>query len=360
MSEEQENDDSDQGESSPIPMTFIPGQRRSPGRPIDPDAPLLNDEALPIFPNASKRESKIATVIAVTKLDPPGHGYKGQIPAASNLDYVARQWGDGNYTFEVLNGKNEVLRKREGVSVSCGVKPEDALVNKRVETVVTPKTNGDTSELLAFVRELQTNTEKHNAALLAQVKELAKSHADMVMQSSRDAATRDHDYHRTQMLTQEGLFKTILATVQTNSETLVNQLQSSHDRQIQWQDMSFKQTYAMIMGLHKHEKEMLNTQMKFLEENAGSDEEPWLKAITVGVEGIKQLKELAANAGTISEKRRLLKKVRMVEEQQKRRGKTSHNPAKTEVKVNKAGTTMRRAIRHTKEDAPKEEIEYEG
>ncbi len=348
---ENEVEDDDAEEPVSPSQTFIPG-RRGPGRPpkIDTDLPLTNDETLPIFPNASKREGREAVYIAVEKLDPPGHGYKGRIPATSTLDYVARQWGDGNYTFTVLNHKGDALKKREAIAVSVGVNPADAEVNKPKTKPQESSTSTATSEIGTLLNKLidvlnadKTNNSAAQDKLLAKAAELSKQHSDMVIQSSKDSASRDHDYHKTQLLAQEQLFKGIIAMVGENSKAFMAQMQQTHDNQTKWQDQSFRQMMTLVVGVHKQETSLLREQLEFAEEHSGGDgSEPWEKALTLGVSGIKELRMLASSATDITKKRALLKKVRMLKNAKTLPDKTPQNSRENTPKINQRTTVMRR------------------
>jgi hypothetical protein len=290
----------------------------------------------------------LATHIQVEKLDPPGHGYKGKIPATSTLDYVGQQWGDGTYSFTVVNGRGETLKKKEGVTVSVGVSPNNAVANRPKETNSGSSTASELGGLLSNLIEKldrdRTRDDDQTKSLISQARELAKQHAEMVIQTSKDSASRDHDYHKSQLASQEGLFKTLLSQVQDGSKILMTQLQQIHTQQQQWQDQSFKQTFALIMGIHKQEKEMMREQMAFLEDHQGgdSDEPEWMKALTMGVSGIKELRMLAANATDMGRKRALLKKVRLMKSAQKSDPKTTENPNENQRKIDTRPTVMRR------------------
>jgi hypothetical protein len=366
-----EIDDDDDDNDSPAAVAareiFVPG-RRGPGRPRNPvseDEPLINEEPLPIFPNATKREGQLAVSIQVYKLDPPGHGFKGTIPATADLNYVAQHWGDGNYTFEIINHKKQILKKREGVPINVGITHAEAVASQKQNTVSPQQTNTPNTELGSILHDLiekldrdRSRDDNQTKSLIDQARELARLHSEMVISTSKDAATRDHDYHKTQLLTQEKLFNTILASVSENSRVLMSQLEANHTRQQQWQDMTFKQTYTMIMGMHTHEKEMLREQLKFAQDNMGSEEgEPWEKALGMGIAGIKELRLLASTTKDISKKRAILEKVRLLKSTPEKGQNVGEKPNDNAEILRNRGSVMRRKIADPVVDAATEKTD---
>lgn len=323
MSDEHESDEGTESEESG--MRFIPGvgMRSGTAKP-DPDAPLSNVDPIPLVPDADKRMAKRAVCVAVHRLDPPGHGFKGKVPVGVGLDYIARLYGDGNYTFEALNAKDEVLRRREAVPVSMGIDP----------VTLQPKNQGGSGKghavdagLVSIIQDLTNKLtaignrdDAQTREIVQQARDAANKHIEMASQLSKDSATRDHEHHKAQADSQKQFFESILAAAQQGANMMMTQLTTIFTQQQVWQAQNHQQTMQLMMAMHERELQSNNpaVMLKLFREGMeagqsqnGPEGEPWERGLSLAFGGIKELRGLAQDAGkAVEHRRRLIADVR--------------------------------------------------
>ncbi len=365
MSNEPEDDDDDSISVEDVagqqPFTFIPGTR-GPGRPPGPPNvidPVTNEEPMPCFPNAAKKETRQAQSMDVEKLDPPYDGFKGTVPHTSTKDYIAGLYGDGIYKLTLKNGRGQAIRVAEGVKISIGIHPTQ--VGKLKDDAITSKISNPTSELGGLLNTLVAKLEKddirgdaHTSALLSQAREMAKQHADSVIQSSKDSSQREQEFHKSQMLAQEQMYKGFMTMFVENSRAMqeraanehartLAQQSNDHQRMIELMDRSHNQMMALTTRLNTQETALLRERLQFEIEHSGDNdnEAPWLQGLTKGIEGIKELRQLAEHAGKSSTpKRNIQDKVNNLRKLQI--SSTANKVEDVTPTTNQHRTTMRR------------------
>jgi len=319
--------DEDSGGENEENLRFIPGVRPGANQKVDPDLPLTNTDPIPLVPDTDKRMAKRAVCVSVHRLDPPGHGFKGNVPVGVGLDYIARMYGDGNYTFEALNNKGEVLRKREAVTVAMGVDP--ITLQMKGATSATGKGNAVDAGLIAIIQDLTNKLttignrdDAQTKDLIAQARAAAKEHIEMATQLSKDASLRDHEHHVAQQAAQKQFFESILAAAQQGANMLMTQLTTIFTQQQVWQAQNHQQTMQLMMAMHERELRSNNPEfmLKLFKEGmdagasaGGPEGEPWERGLSLAFGGIKELRGLAQDATkAVESRRKLLSTVRNV------------------------------------------------
>jgi len=268
--------------------------RRSGGVGNKEDAPLTNSETIPLLPNANKKEAREAVAMKVIKLDNPGAGYKGEVHIGADEDYIANLYGDGIYTVEFINNKKKVIRKREGIKIAIGMNNDN------------PRDTGpDNKDHLSALRlaHISHNMErKRNSELGAQVtntvRDLAKQHTDMVVESARAASVRDREFFGGQTQATQTFFTSILQQQQQQSQDARQQSDQAHRQQMEASERSHNQMLTMMEAMHLRSADQNNPMMLLSlfkqgmdmgRDIGGDNTEPWERAIKSGVDGLGQL-----------------------------------------------------------------------
>jgi len=258
------------------------------------DAPLTNSEAIPLLPNANKKEAREAVAMKVIKLNAPDAGYKGEIHVGADEDYIANMYGDGIYTVEFINSKKKVVRKREGIKIAVGMNNDN------------PRDRGpDNKEHLDALRlaHISHNLERKRAdgmshSIIDTTRVLAKQHTDMVVESSKASSIRDREFYSGQAVSVQSFFASILQQQQQMAETARQNSEQAHRQQMEASERSNRQMMMMMEAMHSR-SDTMNNPMMFLQlfkqgmdmgrDIGGDDSEPWEKAIKTGVEGLGTL-----------------------------------------------------------------------
>lgn len=379
MSNENEDNDDDDSvtvdESPGQVMAFLPGTR-GPGRPAGPpnlNDPVTNEEPMPCFPNAARKDARQAQHMTVEKLDPPFDGHKGTVPCTSTKEFIAGLYGDGIYKLTLVNSRGQAIKVADGVKISVGIHPTQA--GKSKDESIAAKIASPTSELGNLLNILISKLEKddirgdgHTTALLTQAREMSKQHAESVIQSGKDSSIREQEFHKSQMLAQEQMYKGFMMMFVEDSkaretraaqehERTLKQQSADHQRMIELMDRSHNQMMALTTRMNVQETNLLRERLQFEIEHAESDnsEPPWLQGITKGIEGISELRKLAEHAGQHSKTRSLQDKVRNLQKHRLSSVSSPQNTGKTEEtppNTNQHRTTMKRIIPQASSSEP--------
>jgi len=381
--DDNEDDDSVTVDESPGQvMAFLPG--RGPGRPPGPPNvvdPVTNDEPMPCFPNAARKDTRQAQHMIVEKLDPPYDGHKGTVPHTSTKEYIAGLYGDGIYKLSLVNSRNQVIKVADGIKISVGIHPTQA--GKQVTPEIASKVANPTTELGGLLQILISKLEKddvrgdgHTTRLIDTAKDMATQHANSVIQSSKESSAREQEYHKTQMAAQEQLYKAFMTMFTENAHIMQTRimnehersmaaLTAAHERQLELQDRTFNQMLTLTTRMNEQEKALLKERLQFELEHSESEntESPWLAGLSKGIEGIKELRQLAEHAGAHTKTRSLQDKVRNLKKLQMSSVSIPQNagkPRETAPNTNQHRTTMKRVIPQSSSSEPTAPAETES
>lgn len=273
------------------------------------DKPLANTEAIPLLPNSNKKQTRIAKELKITKLDPPNHGYKGCVHLGADENYIAQLWGDGTYTIEAVNGKGLVVQSREAVRIATGIKATEEAPNKKNDVEL------DALERISISHEKErARADRIYRELMQENAKAARELADNLRRISEETRQRDKDFFQSANSQTQNFFQTILTQMRQDHEASMSRMREEHKQQVQMTELRNTQMLQMI-----HAQNAQNNPMMFLKlfqqgmEFAGNmnpDEEPWVKAISHGTQGLKELRLLAqaTNGGaTVNPRKRMNK-----------------------------------------------------
>lgn len=246
-----------------------------------------NAGCCPLFIGAKGATKNNIEHLKVHKLDPPGEGFKGVAPRYVDEVYIAKRWGNGMYRIEACNEKGGALRVKN-LSLALDLEtPDSGLalrdsmpmgVDAEVLAAQNDQHNKDVDRFLEFSKD-------HSEKLAATHKEST----GMISATHAASAQRDRAFFETQRDAQSGFF-----------QSMYTQSQQSHQQAMQMAQENFKQTMLMMQAVNVQSAQannpamLMSVLMKGLEMGQGmasdDDGDPeWLKAVTVGVDGIKSL-----------------------------------------------------------------------
>lgn len=123
MNDHDPDHDPDDGDDHGAP-TYIGRRPGSPGAPprAQADQPLTNVEPVPLLPNWDKRKGRHCTHIEVEKVNPPNVGFRGNVPASTDLQTLGYEFGDGIYNLYFKNKSKATIETSEGIIIDMGLK----------------------------------------------------------------------------------------------------------------------------------------------------------------------------------------------------------------------------------------------
>lgn len=254
----------------------------------DPNSPVENDEPIPLFPNYDKNPQHVIVAIRVYKRDPPGDGYKGEVPPTTSLDFIGRRWGNGIFDFEAINSKSKVLRRESGKKVSFA-----PLDDGRKPMPIDP-----TPQLAERLLERQASQHERDAAraqtlsesAITQSRDSATQYATMVREDSKQRIERDREY-----------FTGLANQQQTFFQAMFMQMQQMHQHSLEQARESNRQTIQMMEAAHSRQQDMNNPMllislfergMKLGQDTGIEGEDPLSVAMKAGVGGLGHLAEM--------------------------------------------------------------------
>jgi hypothetical protein len=251
-----------------------------------------NDEPIPLLPNITKDARKTIVSLQVWKSDPPGDGYKGNVPPHADVETIAKLYGNGIYEFHGVTQDSKVLRRVQGVKIAW--QPPEKGENPANVPVMAPSTSAD--KLLDWqATQHAKDSERVESFARMSVESshaTAKQHIDTLAQTLRASQERDRDFFAGMMANQQNFFAAMfqqatLAHTQAMERSRedfrqsIQVMQISHERAQQAQDPSlllslFERGLALGSG-----------------GDGESEEAPWGEVIKSGVGAIKDMTELA-------------------------------------------------------------------
>lgn len=250
-----------------------------------------NDELIPLIPNIKGDVRKTLTEIQVIKLDPPGDGYKGNIPLESGMSTVAKLYGNGVYNFHAINQDGKVLRRSTGVKISW-IPPENASK---------PPSNDQASNLLQWQAEQHSRetarVEAFGRMAVESTRETATQHITALATQQTSAVERDRAY-----------FAGLMAQQQQFFQSMMQQSQQMHQQTMERAREDFRQTIQVVQLSHERVAQasdphlLLNMFKQGLALNASNTEDdedepesenPWTEAIRAGASAIKDITDVA-------------------------------------------------------------------
>ena len=266
------------------------------GRSSEEDSP----EDVALVPTANKNPASVVKV-RVYKHEAEGRFVKGEVEPDAGYEYIARRWGDGMYDFEALNARGNRLRS---IAVNTNVGIDLGSAGKDAQQP--PPQNSDAANLLehqatqnaAQLDRMNAYTERAMQDSAARSKEFV----GMVTTNTQSAMERDREFFAAQSGQQQQF-----------AATMMQQMQQMHAMALQQMTTGFQQTMAMMEANHARAAEAQNPALLFgLFERGlsmgrdmdGPDEEPWVQAITQGVKGLTEVRQIgqlstAQNAGIV-------------------------------------------------------------
>jgi len=244
---------------------------------------VSNASDCPLFVGARGATKNAISILKVHKLDPPGEGFKGVAPRYADEVYIARRWGNGQYRVEACTDKGVALRTAN-LSLDLDIEPANA--------------PGDGSPLAGSLdmEALALQHEQHNREVDRYLV-FTKDHTDKLASTNKEtmamvsathaaAAQRDRHFYESQRDQNSGFFQSMLA-----------QSEASHHRALQMSQENFRQTFLMQQTMAAQMLQSSQQSIALLlqglqmgrDMETGETEPEWLKAVTVGVDGIKSL-----------------------------------------------------------------------
>lgn len=254
-----------------------------------------NDEPIPLLPNITKDARKTIVALQVWKTDPPGDGYKGNVPPHADVETIAKRYGNGIYEFHGVTQDSKVLRRVQGVKISW---EDPASFDPPAHPTPAPLPHAPADKLLDWqATQHAKDSERVESFARMSVESshaTAKQHIDTLAQTLRASQERDRDFFAGMMANQQNFFaamfqQTTLAHAQAMERSRedfrqsIQVMQISHERATQAQDPS------LLLGLFERGLALGSGS------NPDSDEDspPWGEVIKSGVGAIKDMTELA-------------------------------------------------------------------
>lgn len=250
------------------------GRKRKPDE--ETSEPVQNEIFIPIFPDIDRDSRHVVTKLDVYKLTGPNDGFKGSVPPNATLESIGRRFGDGRYTLHAVNQENRVLRRQTDVPISVNA-GDSTPQSPSAAHVLASQHDRDAERVIALAKETTQ-----------QSREMTKQHLDMTAKQHEASITRDREFFQAQAKQQQDFFAGLLAfTTQSHQQSMASQQQM------------FQHTITMLEQGHQRTMQandpatFLNIFRAGMESSPGSgDDQPFLKALQVGLGGLKEVKEI--------------------------------------------------------------------
>lgn len=299
-------DDDDDDDGPPSPAMFLdPNYKPKRDKPAT-ETPITNKAVIPLFPDAGKNPKSHAVAIGVTKVTPPGDGYKGRVEQPERVDkaYLGQCWGDGVYDLELLDQNGNVLRKSAGVKIAMGLgagtgQPATATAGPSgvdIEAILKRVTESF-ERTIDVVRSTTIEQQKAERARLAEERAdervRAKQHIDLMREQTKAEAESVRAFYGAQQAAAAETSKTLLTILTTSHQHSMEQMAAARERE--------NNNNSPLMFLRIFQEGM--------SQGGGRDEgdgaERIIKSVTSGLADLKGLadagrappKKLAASAG---------------------------------------------------------------
>lgn len=270
---------------------------------------IENDELIPLIPNIKHDVRKTLSEIQVYKLDPPGDGYKGNVPITAGLTTIAKLYGNGVYDFHAINQDGKVLRRNTGVKIAwTPTEPEKRPTNAHNES----------SNLLQWQADQHTRetarVESFGRMAVETTRETAREHISALTSQQAASTERDRSYFGALMAQQQQFFASMLAQTQMMHQQTMERAREDFRQTIQIVQLSHERVSAasdpnLLLNMFRQGM-AINADNPREDDDEPESENPWTEAIRAGASAIKDITDVAKISAITSAKQQPAKPVR--------------------------------------------------
>lgn len=257
------------------------------------EKPVENEEPIPLIPNLEGNARQVITKIRVHRRTPPNDGIKGDVPASTTMEFIARRWGDGIYDFEAMNQNDQILRRNVNVKIAMGygVGFSDNSQAQKTTPAFIPD-SGIADKVLSRLDTESERSHKYATVALETTQKISSDYASMIREDSQVRSERDREFFRANSEQQSNFFQTMLVTMQTMHAQSMAQAREGFNQTLQMMQMGHQQMLAAnnpsnILAMFERGLRL------GADASTEASDSPLATVLGAGVDGLRQIKELA-------------------------------------------------------------------
>lgn len=257
-----------------------------------------DEDEFPLFPTIRQDARKTIHHIKVYRMDPPDHGFKGEVPPAASLNDIALTYGNGLYNFEACLETGKALRRSHGVRINVPLPKKD--LSSEAVPLARPAPEMQLLQWQAEqAKEQNSRLSDMSEHTMTALKDTSQSHIEAMRTLHTTSTDRDREFFRGMMESQQGFFASILSQqTQAHQQSLERQ-RLDHEQSMERARMNAPKPMDPMMTLRLIQQGMalaLPASTRDDDDDGdgedGDDDSPWGSAIRDGVGALKDVTEM--------------------------------------------------------------------